>query len=408
MAAGDALDLLKRPELQRLWDTARRRLERNGATLTTAPIVLDDLTDAEVTAICGLLARRRPADNRLRVGLADLDAVLRASSARCSLVETLEALAGGPLIDRRARRADQRQRVTDIWRTAASHPAAASEPVERWLAAVRQRGRLTRLGVDDPAELLTTALDCLEWLIAHRAANVEQPVPLPALAAAQRGHAHDLDPETPLGILLSDAVVTLSGAADARSAWLSFGIQLDRVSSSALVYLLPGRPGTVLEAARDSAEPLRITGRMLDRDPGLAVEPGEVVWLCENPSILALAADRLGTGCQPLVCLEGMPSAVTSQLLTQLVKLGAVLRVHTDFDLGGVAIMNHVTIRHGAEAWRMGCADYLAARRGPSTELEQTIGATPWDPDLSPTMNHERRAVHEEAIADQLLADIAR
>ncbi len=408
MDTGDALELLGRPELERLWAAARRRLEGNGAALTTTPIVLDDLTDDEVTAICALLAQRRPAGNRLRVTLANLDAALRASSARCGLIETLEVLSGGPVIDRRARRADQRQQVTDLWRTAAAHPAAASEPVERWLASVRQRGRLTRLGVDDPAELLRVALDCAGWLITHQAANIDQPVPLPVLATGRLGDAHGLDPETPLGVLLADAVLTLSGAADVRSAWLSFGVQLDRVSSSALTYLLPGRPGTVVAAARASAEPLRITSRMLERDPGLLLEPGDVVWLCENPAIVSLAADRLGAGCGPLVCLEGMPSSVTGLLLTQLVQLGAVLRVHTDFDLGGVAIMNHVTARHGAAPWRMGCADYLAAAQGASIELEQVIGATPWDPDLSPAMNHQRRAVHEEAIADQLLADLAR
>ena len=52
---------LDRPELMRLWSIARKRLERNGRAITTGSILLEDLTDGEVVAVCGVLARRRPA-----------------------------------------------------------------------------------------------------------------------------------------------------------------------------------------------------------------------------------------------------------------------------------------------------------------------------------------------------------
>ncbi len=397
---------LARPELARLWNTARKRLERNGRAITTGPLILEELTDAEVVAVCGVLARRRPADNRIRVTLAELDAALRAGGAGRGLIDTIEEITG-PIVDRRAQRADQRDRQAALWEVADRHPAAGDPDVRAWLDSVRQRGRLTRLAVDDPATVLTAALDSIGWLIEHRSASAVS-LPLPAVAATQFGDAHALDPDTPLGTLLDDAIVALCGSADSRDAWQSFGVQLDTVSSSALTYMLPGTVGTVADAARQMAEPMRVTHRMLLRGFGLDVRHGDVIWVCENPAIVALAADRLGGACQPLVCLEGMPAAITRLLLAKLRTDGAELRVHTDFDYGGVAITTHVTSRLGALPWRMGQADYLAGLDAPTTTLGQTISSTPWDPELARAMNRHRRAIHEEAIYESLLADLRR
>lgn len=402
-----AIAALARPELSRVWDAARRRLERNGRQITANPIDLKDLTEAEVTATCALLARRRPPNDQLRVSLAELDRALRSSVAQLGIIDVLEAISE-PVANRRAQRATEREQQAALWQTAEAHAIAADDHVRRWLLSVRQRGRLTRLAVDDPAALLITALDGMRWLHLNRTANVACPLPLPIAAASMFGDAHALDIETPLGTVVADAVLATSGLPELRAAWLTFGVQLDSVSTSALTFMVPGAAGSPAGAAYDTAEPVRVTHRMLDRGHGLSIGPGDIVWICENPSILTLAADRVGHACQPLVCVEGMPSAVTGRLLALLRGAGAVLRVHTDFDLGGVAIMSHVTARFGAEPWRMGSQDYLAALTSPTTDLGHVIGATPWDAQLATTMNQHRRAVHEEAIHDTLLADLVR
>ena len=131
-----------------------------------------------------------------------------------------------------------------------------------------------------------------------------------------------------------------------------------------------------------------------------------MVSVCENPSIVMAAADRLGAACGPLVCVEGMPSSVTSRLLVQLRQQGANLRVHADFDFGGIAITNHLVSRHDAVPWLMSRDDYIAAVEGPSTTLDRTIGPTSWDPGLSLVMNARRRGVHEEAVVDALVASL--
>ncbi|WP_255431382.1 DUF2399 domain-containing protein [Amycolatopsis sp. WAC 01416] len=59
-----------------------------------------------------------------------------------------------------------------------------------------------------------------------------------------------------------------------------------------------------------------------------------MVSVCENPIVLASAADELGPGCPPLVCVNGQPSAAVWRLLDLLAAKGAGFRYHGDFDLG--------------------------------------------------------------------------
>lgn len=396
---------LDKPELERLWRAARDRLERNGRTLDTGPVPLADLTDSEIAAICGVLGRRKPRGDRMNIKLDVLDAKLRASPIQIGLIEALEWMSG-TVHDRPAEREEARQAAAGVWLAALAHPAMRDDRVRDWLESLRARGRIARLAVDDPIGLALGALDGVEWLMTNRSTLVSRPIPLSAFAATQLGDAHALDLESPTGTLLTDAVQFLAGTNDERAAWLEFGIRLDRLSSSALEYMLPGTPGSLAALAAEASEPLRVTQRMLDRGFGLDADAITQVFVCENPAILSLAADVLGNRSRPLVCLEGMPKTVTGSLLQQLNDVGAELLVHTDLDQGGIAIASHLISQYGATPWRMARTDYLDALNGPTTGLPQTIGATPWDRGLSEAMNDHGRAVHEEAIFTTLLDDL--
>jgi hypothetical protein len=52
-------------------------------------------------------------------------------------------------------------------------------------------------------------------------------------------------------------------------------------------------------------------------------------------------------------------------------------------------------------------ADYLAALSGPTLPLERAIAATPWSPGLAGAMSLHSRAIHEEALHEVLLSDLA-
>lgn len=401
--AGHPLD---RPELGRLWETARRRLERNGHAITSSRIDLDKLDAAELDAICALLGQRRPAEPRLRIRLDQLDSALSGAGYDGGLVGTLEVIAG-PVADRRATRAADLEARTALWTAAEAHPANDIDGVSDWIDSLRRRGRITRVDTDDPIQLLLDALDTIQSVAIRDTISESRALPLTVLAASKLGDAHALDPERPLGALVADGVCRLAGTDDVRAAWQTFGIQLDQVNTSALTYMLPGRPGSILAAAESHCQPLRITHRMLDSDLGLDVAALDRVWVCENPTIVVLAADRLGQHCRPVICTDGMPASVTSRLLALLRSHGCELLVHADLDAGGIAIVNHLINRLGATPWRMTEGDYIEALSGRTAELVSAVGSTPWDAQLAVLMRRHRRVVHEEAIAASLLSDIA-
>lgn len=124
---------------------------------------------------------------------------------------------------------------------------------------------------------------------------------------------------------------------------------------------------------------------------------------------MAIAADRLGAACAPLVCTDGMPSAAQQTLLAQLAAGGASLRYHGDFDWAGLTIGNFVMREFGAVPWRFGTEDYLQASAGRGIELrsDERVMAQ-WDDDrLTKVMAEQGAVVHEEAVVETLLVDLA-
>ena len=75
-----------------------------------------------------------------------------------------------------------------------------------------------------------------------------------------------------------------------------------------------------------------------------------LVRVCENPVVLAAAADEYGSQCPPMVCVSGHPSAAAWRLLELLAASGAGLEYHGDFDWGGVQIASAVLGRDGRTA----------------------------------------------------------
>jgi uncharacterized protein (TIGR02679 family) len=74
----------------------------------------------------------------------------------------------------------------------------------------------------------------------------------------------------------------------------------------------------------DAAEPYRLTTRQLLREPP-RLASSATVYVCENPTVVAAAANRLGAACAPLVCLEGQPRTAARVLLGLLAGAGARL-----------------------------------------------------------------------------------
>ena len=108
-------------------------------------------------------------------------------------------------------------------------------------------------------------------------------------------------------------------------------------------------------------EPGYLSLRQLLRRPIAWPVAGRRIFICENPDIVAIAADRLGGTCAPLVCTDGMPAAAQRILFDQLLAAGAHLHYHGDYDWPGIGIGNYFMRTWDARPWRFGVADYLAA-----------------------------------------------
>ncbi|MFJ9610702.1 TIGR02679 family protein [Kitasatospora sp. NPDC101176] len=405
--------LLGGPGTAWLLERARDRLA-NGRPLDT-PATLKAATAEQRRAVELLLGRRLRSGSSLTVPLAEVDRVLRESLA-CpdGLAAAVIALAG-PVTDRRAEEAT----LATAWQRARAefdHPSLTDRPeLIGWLAGLDATGLLKRLSGGEPTAARQLAADTVRVLSALPADGLT----LPVLAARTLGDAHALDAGRPLAALVQSAVRALAalpaeaatGAEGRRAAWAAVGVALDELSSRVLVLGLPGSTrdttGRILAAAHEGGEPSVLTLRQLSRQPNLGVN-GLPVRACENPAVLAAAADELGPACPPLVCVEGNPSAAARALLTRLADQGSPLAYHGDFDWGGIRIATGVLRLPGAAPWRYDAPAYLAAvERGLGTPLTTgTPAPTPWDPALSDALAHHGVRIEEEHLIDLLLTDL--
>jgi uncharacterized protein (TIGR02679 family) len=133
-----------------------------------------------------------------------------------------------------------------------------------------------------------------------------------------------------------------------------------------------------------------------------------VVLVCENPAIVAAAADAHRARCAPLVCVEGVPSTAAMELLHGLAACGAEIRARADFDWAGLRIAAQVLAATGGTPWRFGSQQYESAvARGAGAPLEGRPARSPWDPLLSQAIAARQRAVPEESLLAELLTDLA-
>ncbi len=373
---------------------ARDRLE-SGRPLT-GTVTLAGATADQRRAVERLTGRPPRSGTSLSVSLPEVDRVLRASGAAPGGLAEAVVFLTGPLRDRSRERTD----AASAW-TAAFAPlddAVAGRPeLAAWRAWLDATGVVRRLAPAPDAALA---------LLNQVAAVLDR---LPS-----RG--------IPIGRLAAECCADAS-ADSRREAWASAGVHLDELSSLVLCLGLPGDTrgalGRMLALQREAGQPVMLTLRQLrcHDEPVLA----GAVWICENPVVIAAAADELGSRCPPLVCVGGQPSAAGWRLLRLLAAGGARFRYHGDFDWGGVRIANAVRqravqARSHWQPWRydrdayealataMPALTHTATRR---PRLAGEPAATPWDPGLAAAMARHGVRVEEELSLDLLLADLA-
>lgn len=155
---------LEDPRYRTLWDTARARLERTGLVISNRPIKVDVSGDARA-AIAGIVGQSPAGAQPLSIRLDRLDAALSAGAAALGLFDLLERI-DGPLVDRRARRAERDALVTTSWGSLADHPAVMLHPrLQQWLEGLRSSGSALHVAmVGDLEPVVHRALDVLAEL----------------------------------------------------------------------------------------------------------------------------------------------------------------------------------------------------------------------------------------------------
>ncbi len=395
-------------DTERLRARLRERMAR-GLPLTGV-ITLSDPTEAERAAIERLLGRRPGSGRSVRVPLGRLDEVLRDAGIWADgLPAAIEALTGPVTV-----RADAAAATAAAWERA----VAPLETVVRrrpelaeWFAGLVGAGTLRRIA--------RTPEDA-EPLVAQLCAVLDRfpapPQPMSRFAATVLGNAHALDDARPLtGLVLGAAraiggVAEGSGAAWRRSVWASVGLVRDELTSTVLSLGLAAErsagTGAAVAELRAVGQPAVLTLRQLLTDPPhwRCAE----VFVCENPAVAAAAADLLGARSRALVCTAGQPGVAVTVLLDQLVRAGARLRYHGDFDWYGIRIANLLYRRYRWQPWRFGADEYrIAVARHSGTRLRGEPCAADWDAQLGAAMRDVGVQVEEEAVLDQLLTDLA-
>lgn len=376
----------------------RQRLRKRYQRCTTPEdsFTLTRLTSTERDALAGLLGRRRSTAASLRLSHQAIDNTLRQAGLAPDLRTALECL-DGAITDTAAQREHRHRVWTEVFARLSGGPLAnaLTRPVEQGLVK-----RLARHDARIAKDMLAQAQRVIEHLPATGITRSR-------LAADLLGDAHGLDPSRPVATLLRRALDPDRLLTRWREVWAGQGVMVSELAKPVAVLNLRTEGADpvdrLLETARQAGEPLHLSLRQLLRMPP-QWQREQPIYICENPDILAAAADALSTACLPMVSLDGQLSAAPRTLLDQLHAAGCPLYYHGDFDWPGLAIGNGIVKRYAAKPWRFSAADY-APRQG--IELQGEPVAALWDDGLAAKMRAMGLAVHEEAQLSILLQDLA-
>jgi uncharacterized protein (TIGR02679 family) len=397
----------------------RQSFERAPLDTPVDRIRIAGLSADEHAALASLAGRPQRFSKSLSIDVRRVDAGLRQAGVATSLQDALEKL-DGPI----EHSATVRLQLQAAWSgviDGCAHPG-----LRGLLLTAEGIGLLKRLARQDAAAaaaLCRRADAVLRRLPAQGVARSQ-------LAADVLGDSHGLDAGRGTAALVLAAwrradVVSRDGGDESpgrlqeasapeptdaveriRDIWARAGVLVNELARPTLFLNVPVEAGS---ACWPAGEPAYASLRLLLRSPPRWDVEGRDVYVCENPNLLAIAADRWGGGCAPLICTDGMPAAAQRCLLSQLARAGARLRYHGDFDWPGLRIGNHVMREHGAEPWRFGAADYLAAAGmapRPGHAITGKAVDASWDAALAAAMQEQRVSIAEEAVAAVLLGDL--
>lgn len=406
-------------ELAELRQRMRRHFERHGRNPEKSGFHLTKLSAVEYEALALLIGLPTRSTQSVRIDIARFDAALQDAGMANSLHEALEML-DGPIVNRAEAKAELQSRWSSVTDGQGLHPS-----LQAWLQGASAVGLLKRVSKQEtqtahlllqqahvvllrlPAQGLTRAQLAAEVLGNAHALDTGQAVATVVLAALQHSASTDEQEQPPSEEATEEADGARRPNERVRDIWARSGVLVNELARPALFLNLPVRtPSNALAAP---GEPGYLSLRRLVRTPPDWDVADQIIYVCENPNIVSIAADQLGAACAPLVCTDGMPAAAQRVLLKQLSDAGAKLLYHGDFDWAGIHIANNVMKLCDARSWRFGAEDYLQAVKSlapKERDLEVVCIAASWDFALVESMRLKGVAIAEEAVVSQLVGDL--
>ncbi|MEX2289490.1 MAG: DUF2399 domain-containing protein [Mycobacteriales bacterium] len=410
-ACADAdLRPLLQADISWLWAQIADAADRRGDPhMSTGTLDVTPPGDAAARAAAlGLIADRPLTSRRKRVDLKALTAQLRHRGPALTPGAVAAHARGGPLAQRSKALAEKQQRESTLRPLihALTRHAVLNEqvtPDQLW-EGLRRTGWLARLHAHPDASALVETADRVLAALPTDGGRVDRR----RLAETATGNPHALDEATGLaGLVLATLISAgvIPAGSRTRPAWAAVAVDLDDLTGGLLTLGL--RPaGWVLPHDAIITLPPRAL-----RDVQWAAAPpsGGTVFITENPSVIAAAADHVHTEPVFVVCTSGTPAASEIDALSRLGGAGWAVKVRADFDVAGVDHVRALLVGiPGAEPWRMSAAEYARhAREGRATiSLLGQVAATPWDARLQDVMHQHGVAVFEESMLTDLLADL--
>jgi uncharacterized protein (TIGR02679 family) len=401
---------LGKPDMARLVQRIKNRL-RFGRDLN-GTLSLPSPTASERSAIDAFLGRRPTSGEDIVVRLSEIERILLEGGICNSLQEAIEAIVGPVENERQARLLLARE-WEDVFTKAAAKLTDLPQGAQ-WLEHLRSTGLLKRLS-DGDAKL---GAKLLEFAVAVIRQLPQPVIPIAEFATRVTGDSHALDAGTVLSTICLAAIAHQYNVKEPRSAesrrklWDRVGIVVDELCAPVLTLNLPGTAdscvGKLLNLMRSAGEPCHLSVRQLRRvnEDAFGNLAGMVVYVCENPSVVAAAAQRLGKRSHPLICTSGQPASAAQLLIRQLSDAGCRMCYHGDFDAAGISIANLMIGRFGVLPWRMSAGDYIAVADLNGPGLKAAPPDAIWDATLFDAMRSNGHAVLEERVLESLLDDL--
>lgn len=400
------------PELAWLWAAVAKAGDRRGDPhlVEGAPITVTAPADpASRAAVSGLYSRPIWAGQGLRVPLDKLNTMVRARGHRLTPGSVAAHATGRPLALKAAQRTVKRAQQDSIMGTfvaACDRNPRLAGMGEALFEQLRQGGWPARiLKGTDPEGLARTAVGVVGQILGiPDGERFDRRLLVP-------GDPHALDDGKPLAglvlaMLASLGVISNLPAARRRSAWGQAGIDCDNLTGGLTVLGIHPAGWTIPSGVTCTVPPRELAEGCWSTPPAR----GQWVFVTENPSVLASAADLVAR--EPaaaksarLLCTMGTPSDEEIDAIAGLAAAGWGVAVRADFDAAGI---RHVTRLldgvPGAIPWRMTALDFAESQ--PLTETPDPCPPTPWDPELANAMEVSGSVAFEEALLPALLEDL--